>query len=67
MNQTIENVKNDNDVRIELENCKGLNLSDKEIEELLVDGETVRNETRETIFIYTNKKDLTLYIEKFTW
>ena len=67
MEKLIENVKSINDVRIELVNCKDLNLSTEEIKELLIDGETVRNETRETIYIYIDRKNKELYIEKFNW
>jgi len=67
MQKTIENVKNDNDVIRELEKIEGLQLSAREIEELLADGEIVREDKRETIFIYTDRNNKELYIEKFNW
>ena len=67
MEKTIKNVKSDNDVIRELKKIEELQLTAREIEELLADGETVRNETRETIFIYTDRKNKELYVEKFNW
>ena len=74
MQKTIENVKSNIDITRELEKIEGLQLSSREIEELLSDGEdetcihrytTVRNETRETIYIDINRRNKELYIEKF--
>ena len=67
MEKTIENVKSNIDITRELKKIEGLQLSAREIEELLLDGETVRNETRETIFIYTDRANRELYVEKFSW
>ena len=74
MQKTIENVKSNIDIARELEKIEGLQLSAREIEELLTDGEdevrihryaTVRNETRETIYIYIDRRNKEIYIEKF--
>ena len=67
MQKIIENVKSNIDVVRELKKIEELQLSSREIEELLSDGETVRNETRETIYIYVDRKNKELYIEKFNW
>ena len=74
MQKTIENVKSNIDITRELGKIEGLQLSAREIEELLVDGEdeicihrytAVRNETRATIYIYIDRKNKELYVEKF--
>ena len=67
MEKTIENVKSNIDVIRELEKIEELQLSSREIEELIADGETVRNETRETIYIYVDRRNEELYIEKFNY
>ena len=65
MQKTIENVKSNIDITRELRKIEGLQLSAREIEELLFDGEIVRKDKRETIYIYIDRANRELYIEKF--